>query len=174
MTSSGSAEHDRRLEQHVNCSVMVRYCSFQTGNEMRCDWCGGPLLISVFISVSSRRAWAVARPARWTSSWGSLRGTGSVASDRGCPQQRGATRSEAQIRWACVCVCVQISAMNVHQGSAVAALHTAQPYKCGCLWMDSDIFTCILRNTLNFGGGDELYWGHKWDVSYITAVIRKA
>lgn len=56
MTSSGSAEHDRRLEQHVNCSVMVRYCSFQTGNEMRCDWCGGPLLISVFISVSKQES----------------------------------------------------------------------------------------------------------------------
>lgn len=51
MTSSGSAEHDRHLEKHVNCSVMVRYCSFQTGNEMRCDWCVALLDICFHIGV---------------------------------------------------------------------------------------------------------------------------
>lgn len=97
----------------------------------------------------------------------------SVASDKAYPQQRRVTRSDAQIRWACR---VKISAnVNVHKGSA-AALRTAEPYMCGSPWLYFDIFT--LLNTLicdyRGGGEGELYWGQKWDVSYIIAVIIEA
>lgn len=102
---------------------------------MRCNATAAwPYLISVFISVSSRRTWAVARLARWTSSWGSLRGTWSVASDTGYPQQRRATRLEAEIRWACH---VFTQDMSEHAGR----FSSLQGYslKCACIWTFSHV-----------------------------------
>lgn len=160
------------LEKHVNCSVMVRYCSFQTGNEMWCDWCVPLLDICFHIGVQqesmgcrktckvdkllrqSQRDVVCGQRQRLPTAKRSnqIRGTDKVSLSRG-----------------------KISAgVNAHKGSVAAALRTADPHTCGSLWLYFDIFTCILLNTLIFHCGvGELSWGQKWDVSYLIAVIIK-
>lgn len=173
MTSSGSAEHDRHLEKHVNCSVMVRYCSFQTGNEMRCDWCVALLDICFHIGVQQE-----SMGCRKTCKVDKLLRQSQRDVVCGQRQRLPTAKKSNQIRGTDKVSrsCGKISAnVNVHKGSVAAALSTAEPYMCGTPWLHFDIFACILLNTLIFDCGvGELYWGQKWDESCVIAVIKKA
>lgn len=134
MTSPGSAEHDRHSEKHVNCSVMVRYCSFHRGNEMRCDWCAPWLDICFHIGVQQesmgcRKTCKVDKLLRQPQRDGLCGQRQRLPTAKKSNQIRGTDKVSLS--------CGGSSLVNVHQGSLVAALRTAEADVCatpGLVW----------------------------------------